>query len=111
MDMTITFPGGARVDAEVGPSRFVRTSRPRRRRSSAPAPFTLFLASIGTCAGIYVLGFCKQRGSRGRHPHRPADGAGPAHRARGKIGLDIEVPVDFPASTTMRSSARRTSAR
>ena len=29
---------------------------------SAPQPFDLFLASIATCAGIYVLGFCQQRG-------------------------------------------------
>jgi putative redox protein len=29
---------------------------------SAPTPFWLFLASLGTCAGIYVLGFCRQRG-------------------------------------------------
>jgi ribosomal protein S12 methylthiotransferase accessory factor len=29
--------------------------------SSAPAPFDLFLASIGTCAGIYILSFCQAR--------------------------------------------------
>ncbi|TNF71804.1 MAG: osmotically inducible protein OsmC, partial [Acidobacteria bacterium] len=28
---------------------------------SAPAPFDLFLASLGTCAGLYVLQFCKKR--------------------------------------------------
>jgi hypothetical protein len=31
------------------------------------APFSLFLASLGTSAGIYVLGFRRQRGV-------PADG-------------------------------------
>ena len=28
---------------------------------SAPPPFDLFLASLATCAGIYVLGFCEKR--------------------------------------------------
>ena len=63
MDLTITFPGGARVDAAIG-QHVVRTDQPVRGggENSAPTPFSLFLASIGTCAGIYVLGFCAQRG-------------------------------------------------
>ena len=63
MEMTITFPGGARVDAQLG-TFTIRTDQPAHAggNDSAPAPFSLFLASIGTCAGIYVLGFCKQRG-------------------------------------------------
>jgi ribosomal protein S12 methylthiotransferase accessory factor len=28
---------------------------------SAPSPYEHFLASIGTCAGIYVLSFCEKR--------------------------------------------------
>lgn len=99
MDMTITFPGGARVDAEAG-SFTIRTDQPPQGggEGSAPAPFTLFLASIGTCAGIYVLGFCRQRGL-------PTDGIRIVQRMErdprtglvGKVGLDIEVPADFPA--------------
>jgi len=61
--MVIDFPGGAKVDAHF--SGFtVKTDQPPMGggEGSAPAPFGLFLASIGTCAGIYVLGFCKQRG-------------------------------------------------
>jgi putative redox protein len=27
----------------------------------APAPFDLFLASLATCAGFYVLAFCRER--------------------------------------------------
>ncbi|MFZ4520608.1 MAG: OsmC family protein [Bacteroidales bacterium] len=30
--------------------------------NSAPTPFNMFLASLGTCAGIYVKSFCEQRG-------------------------------------------------
>ncbi len=95
MDMIISFPGGARVDAQVGPHT-VRTDQPPQ--SSAPTPFALFLASIGTCAGIYVLGFCAQRGL-------PTNGIrivqrtekDPATGMIGAISLDIEVPPDFPA--------------
>ncbi|MGE5463584.1 MAG: OsmC family protein, partial [Syntrophothermus sp.] len=59
MEMLIDFPGGSRVDAHFGDFT-VPTDQPPA--ASAPAPFEIFLASIGTCAGIYVLGFCKQRG-------------------------------------------------
>ncbi len=98
MDMIVTFPGGARVDAQVG-RHTIRTDQPARGggEDSAPAPFTVFLASIATCAGIYVLGFCKQRGL-------PTDGIRLVQRVEvdprtamvGKIGIDIEVPPGFP---------------
>ena len=63
MEMIIDFPGGARVDAHFGPFT-VTTDQPPQGggQNSAPTPFATFLASIGTCAGIYVLGFCRQRG-------------------------------------------------
>ena len=98
MDMTITFPGGARVDAEVGPFTIPTDQPPQGGgENSAPAPFTLFLASIGTCAGIYVLGFCKQR-------DLPTDGitlvqrigVDPRTGMVGQIGIDIQVPPGFP---------------
>ena len=64
---------------------------------SAPTPFATFLASIGTCAGIYVLGFCNQRGL-------PTEGirvlqrmhTNPATGMLGKIELEIQVPSTFP---------------
>ena len=59
MEMIIDFPGGSRVDAHFGPFT-VATDQPPT--ASAPTPFAVFLSSIGTCAGIYVLGFCRQRG-------------------------------------------------
>ncbi len=57
MNLKVKFPGGLRVDAEYGPFTI-----PTNQDGSAPPPFALFLASIGTCAGIYVLSFCLQRG-------------------------------------------------
>jgi len=98
MDMTISFPGGARVDAQFG-SYTVHTDQPPQGggEGSAPTPFALFLASLGTCAGIYVLGFCKQRGLStdgiriSQHVERD-----PATGLVGTVAMDIEVPADFP---------------
>ncbi len=97
-EFVIDFPGGARVDAHFGPYT-VKTDQPPSGggEGSAPAPFSVFLASIGTCAGIYVLGFCRQRGL-------PTDGIrivqgmemDRATRLVGKIDLDIQVPPTFP---------------
>jgi len=98
MEMIIDFPGGARVDAHFGPHT-VNTDQPPAGGGdgSAPTPFALFLTSIGTCAGIYVLGFCKQRGL-------PTDGIRIVQRAHKdpsngmieKVDLEIQVPPSFP---------------
>jgi putative redox protein len=99
MDLTITFPGGARVDAQVG-QHVVRTDQPARGggENSAPTPFSLFLASIGTCAGIYVLGFCAQRGlsTDGITIHQRVQ-SNPATGMVDLVALDIKVPPEFPA--------------
>lgn len=62
MDMEITFPGEKRVDAHYK-GFTIKTDQPTHSggRGSHPAPFDLFLTSIGTCAGFYVLSFCQQR--------------------------------------------------
>jgi putative redox protein len=98
MEMTITFPGGARVDAQVGPHT-VHTDQPAHAGgdASAPTPFALFLSSIGTCAGIYVLGFCKNRGlsAEGIQIAQRMD-VDPRTGMVGKITLEIQVPPSFP---------------
>ncbi|UCD98911.1 MAG: OsmC family protein [Chloroflexota bacterium] len=98
MEMVIDFPGGARVDAHFG-AYTVSTDQPPMGggEGSAPTPFAVFLSSIGTCAGIYVLGFCKQRGLS-------VDGiriiqrahTDPLTRMISKVDLEIQVPEDFP---------------
>jgi len=98
MEMEITFPGGARVDANFG-GMTVKTDQPVQGggQGSAPTPFATFLASIGTCAGIYVLGFCQQRGI-------PTDGIKIVQRMQsdrttglvGQIDLEIQLQPDFP---------------
>jgi ribosomal protein S12 methylthiotransferase accessory factor len=95
MEMIIDFPGGSRVDAHFKGFK-VPTDQPPA--ASAPTPFDLFLASIGTCAGIYVLGFCQQRGISAegiqivQNSHtNPADGMVE------EINIEILVPPTFPA--------------
>jgi putative redox protein len=63
MDMRIYFPGGKKVNAEYNGFTH-KTDQPGESggENSAPSPFELFLASLGACAGFYVLSFCQQRG-------------------------------------------------
>lgn len=99
MDMTVTFPGGLRVDAQYGPHA-IQTDQPAKAGGggTAPAPFSLFLASIGTCAGIYVLSFCQQRGldTTGIRLVQRLEGSAERPGMVGKVTLDIEVPAGFP---------------
>jgi putative redox protein len=93
MDMTFTLGPGARVDGHVGPFTIATDQPPG---SSAPTPFTLFLASIGACAAFYVQTFCRKRGI-------PVDGinvmqrnvAGPSGLVE-RVHLTVELPPDFP---------------
>lgn len=98
MEMVIDFPGGARVDAHFGPYA-VKTDQPPYGggSGSAPTPFATFLASIGTCAGIYVLGFCQQRGipTQGIRIVQSLE-ANPLNGMVGKVLLDIQLPPEFP---------------
>ena len=63
MDIEISFPGEKRVVAQVGNHR-IETDQPHELGGAdqAPGPYDLFLASLGTCAGIYALGFLHARG-------------------------------------------------
>lgn len=95
MEIVVDFPGGSRVDAHFK-GFTVPTDQPPV--ASAPTPFDLFLTSIATCAGIYVLGFCQQRGL-------PAEGiqivqrihSNPTSGMVEEIDIDILVPPTFPA--------------
>ncbi len=62
MHMKILFPGGLKVNAEFN-NFTVKTdqSKDEGGEGSAPEPYDYFLASLGTCAGIYVLSFCQRR--------------------------------------------------
>jgi ribosomal protein S12 methylthiotransferase accessory factor len=109
MDINVDFPGGAKVDAHIG-SFTVHSDQPVKDGGddSAPSPFLLFQASLATCAGYYVYGFCKAR-------NIPMDGikliqrteTDPNSKLIGKIKLEIQLPASFPkeyASAVVRAA-------
>ena len=96
--MEITFDGGKVVTAHTHGHKII-TDQPLDNGggNTAPAPFDIFLASIGTCAGIYVKSFCDNR-------QIPTDEIKIIQKTEFdketglpvNITLDIKVPADFP---------------
>jgi len=98
MDMEIFFPRGKKVDAIYeGFTIETDQSKDDGGKGSAPAPFDLFLASIGTCTGIYVLLFCQARHIPTEklklilHTERDSK-----TRMISKIAIEILLPPKFP---------------
>ena len=99
MEMEISFPGGKKVDAQYR-GFTIKTDQSIKNGgdASAPEPFNLFLASMGTCAGIYVLSFCQQRKiptdkiTLVQRMEDSADG-----KMVAKIIIEIKLPSDFPS--------------
>ena len=99
MEMVISFPGGARVDAAGYDGLIIKTDQPPSGggEGSTPTPFALFLASMGTCAGIYVLSFCQQRGLPTEDVRiRQSMEMDPITHMVSQINLDIDLPAGFP---------------
>ncbi len=98
MDMKINFPGGLKVNAEYNGFTH-QTDQPRQSGgdNSAPSPFELFLASLGTCAGFYVLSFCQQRGidTSAIELRQSMEFNAQTHLI-GQINIEIILPADFP---------------
>ncbi len=98
MKMEITFGGNKKVNADFN-GMTIMTDQPVRGggEGTAPAPFDLFLASIGTCAGIFVKSFCDQRGIPTERIRiiQDMDYNHSTHLIS-RISLSIEVPPDFP---------------
>ena len=95
--MSVSFPGGKRVDAEYGGFTIRTDQSPKDGgEGSAPQPFHLFLASIATCAGIYVKGYCDTRQipteNLGIEMHVERD---EEHRVA-RLALEIRLPEGFP---------------
>jgi ribosomal protein S12 methylthiotransferase accessory factor len=98
MVMEIIFEGGKVVTALYN-GHSIKTDQPLDNGggNTAPSPFDLYLASIGTCAGIYVKSFCDKRGI-------PTDGIrvfqnivwNEKEDIPTDITIDIQLPADFP---------------
>ncbi|MEJ2720234.1 MAG: OsmC family protein [bacterium] len=99
MEITVDFAGDKKVNAEFKGFR-VETDQSAKSGGggTAPEPFDLFLASIVTCAGYYVLDFCTAR-------RIPTDGIRLVMRTErdekrkmlGRISIEIRLPEGFPA--------------
>jgi ribosomal protein S12 methylthiotransferase accessory factor len=96
--MTVSFPGGKRVNASYEHFEIATDQdRDSGGDGSAPEPFDYFLASLATCTGIYVLGFCQKR-------NIPYDGISLTQswdleektKRLTNVRIAIEVPSDFP---------------
>ncbi|MFC2168492.1 OsmC family protein [Acidobacteriota bacterium] len=97
-EIKVTFPGGKKVYAEYEDF-VIKTDQPvyQGGEGTAPAPFDLFLASIATCAGYYVLVFCQSRGLSLENVSIVQKKARNTETKRiEKIYLDINLPSDFP---------------
>jgi len=98
MEMTINFPGNKRVTSTYK-GFTVETDQPASEggNGSAPEPYDLFLSSMGTCAGVYIVYFCESR-------NIPTEGLSMTLRFERNekshlmetITMDILLPPGFP---------------
>lgn len=98
MELTVTFDGNKKINAHIN-GHIIKTDQPIQGGGdgTAPSPYELFLASLGTCAGIYVKGFLDSRSlsSDGvtltqRHAFDPA-----THRLT-NVELAVSLPPEIP---------------
>ena len=98
MEIHVTSPGGLLIDAQMGDFK-VSTDQPLADggTNTAPSPFDLFLASLATCAGYYVMAFCRERNlpTEGIALTMNNDWNEKDHLAE-NITIHITLPDDFP---------------
>jgi len=97
-EMKVSFPGGVRVEAEYK-GFVIKTDQPAYQdgEGSEPSPFDLFLASLATCAGYYVLTFCNKRGiSTDKAAVVMRTSRSPETKRIEKISIEIQLPPEFP---------------
>lgn len=96
--LSVTFPGQKRVDAHYKDFT-IRTDQSLRGggEGTAPEPFDLFLASVATCAGVYVKGYCDARGiaTEGLGLRMQVERDEERHRVA-MLVLEIQLPEGFP---------------
>lgn len=93
----VGFPGGAQVNAQIGPHLIVSENPDATDTVEHPSPFELFLASIATCAGSYARSYCTTR-------NIDTDGLSlqlaftrtPQEPQIQKMQLRLQVPAGFP---------------
>ena len=96
--MEITFGGDKKINASFH-GFVIKTDQPKSAggHDSAPSPFDLFLASLGTCAGIFAVGFMQSRklSLEGFKINLSFDRDADSHLVK-KVGMRITLPKGFP---------------
>lgn len=98
MAIEVFFDGGRKVNANIN-GFTVKTDQNLNAggEGSAPEPFTLFLASIATCAGVYVQSFCAHRDIPANEITLSMEyEVDPIAKMIALIRIGIHVPADFP---------------
>lgn len=94
----VTFPANLRVEAKYKGFTVI-TDQPvyAGGDGSAPSPFDLFLISIATCAGFYLLAFCRERkiSTEGARVIMSME-KNPEKKMIDRIILDLFLPAGFP---------------
>lgn len=97
-DMEITFGGDKKINASFHGFE-IKTDQPASAggNGSAPTPFDLFLASLGTCAGIFAVGFMQSRklNTEGFKIFLSFDWDEASHLVK-KVTMKMRLPKDFP---------------
>lgn len=99
MSLKVTFPGGKAVNALYKDFN-IGTDQPLEAGGggSAPSPFELCLAALGTCAGFFALRFCQERGidTNGMSLDLQTEQDPESHRKLDKVQIQIHLPPGFP---------------
>lgn len=97
-ELTVRFDEGMKIVAHYD-GMAIETDQPKEDggEGSAPSPFDLFLASLGTCTGFYVASFCRARdisteGVRIVQSWVREEGT----KKLTDVRLEIRVPESFP---------------
>ena len=97
-EIEVSFPGNLKVEAKIGEF-VIATDQPEKAGGdgSAPTPFTLFGASIATCAGFFAVKFCRTRNisTDGMKLRMEYDWDKEKKRYP-KMILQLTLPIDFP---------------
>ena len=96
--INVSFTGGKKMEARVGEKTILTDVPPEiGGEGSAPEPFTLFLTSIATCAGLYALNFCQVReiptDTMSLSMHYDFD---LKTKRCEKLYIDLKLPTGFP---------------
>ena len=102
MEMLIRLGKGMKVSAEFDNFTIITDQPPEDGGDgSAPTPFQLFMAALGTCAGVYISSFCEQRGISSEeitiNQNMEYEESSDGKMRLARVAMKIIVPEDFPS--------------